>query len=43
MGSSDGKYIEIISGLSEGDIVITSETEGIKEGTLIEVTLEGDD
>ena len=43
MGSSDGKYIEIISGLSEGYIVITSETEGIKEGTLIEVTLEGDD
>ncbi len=40
MGSSDGKYIEIISGLSEGEIVITSEVDGIKEGTPVDVSLE---
>ena len=38
-GITDGKYVEIISGLSEGDVVITSDTEGIKEGTPVSVTL----
>ena len=40
-GADDGKYLEIISGLSEGDIVVTSDTEGLKEGTKVEITLEG--
>ena len=43
MGSSDGKYIEIISGLSEGETVITSAVDGIKDGTPVEVTLEEGD
>ena len=43
MGASDGKYIEIVSGLSEGETIITSEVEGIKEGTPVDVTLEGDE
>ena len=36
-GINDGNYIEILSGLSQGDIVVTSETEGLKENTEIEV------
>lgn len=39
-GADDETFIEIISGLSEGETVITSDTGGIKPGTPIEVTLE---
>ncbi|ORU00691.1 putative Co/Zn/Cd efflux system membrane fusion protein [Anaerovibrio sp. JC8] len=39
-GITDGTYMEIISGLSEGDIVITSDTEGLTSGTEIDITLE---
>jgi hypothetical protein len=39
-GVSDGNYIEIISGLQLGDIVITADTEGIAAGTEIELTIE---
>lgn len=42
-GMTDGEYIEIVAGLSEGQVVITSDTEGLKEGTPVEVTLEGDE
>ncbi len=41
-GVTDGTYIEIVAGLQEGDVVITSDTEGLKEGTPIEVSLEED-
>ncbi len=36
-GFYDNKYIEIRSGLMEGDVIITSETEGLSLGTKIEV------
>lgn len=39
-GISDGKYVEILSGLSEGEIVITSGTDGLQEDIQIEVTVE---
>lgn len=39
-GANDEKYIEIVSGLAEGEVVITSDTKGLKAGTPIEVTLE---
>jgi RND family efflux transporter MFP subunit len=39
-GVTDGKYVEIKSGLAAGDIVITSDTEGIDEGTKIEIIVE---
>lgn len=39
-GANDETYVEIIAGLKEGDIVITSDTAGIKAGTPIDVTLE---
>lgn len=41
-GLDDGKYVEILSGLSAGDIVVTSETSGLQEGTEVEVNLEED-
>lgn len=37
-GINDEKYIEILSGLSENETVIISDTNGIKTGTPIEVT-----
>ena len=37
-GVNDGTYIEIISGLKAGDVVITSDTDGLKEGIPVEVT-----
>lgn len=40
-GVDDGEYIEIKSGLSEGDIVITSDTSELKSGMKANVTLEG--
>jgi hypothetical protein len=41
-GASDGTYIEIIQGLSEGDVVITSDTDGIKDGVAVDVAIEED-
>lgn len=40
IGVTDGKYVEVKSGLQAGDIVITSDTEGIEEGTQIDIVLE---
>jgi len=39
-GVSDGNYIEVISGLQPGDIVITADTEGVAAGTEVELTIE---
>ena len=39
-GVTDGNYIEVISGLQLGDIVITADTEGVAAGTEIELTIE---
>ena len=40
-GANDGKYIEILMGLHEGDTVITSATKGLEEGMKVTVTLTG--
>lgn len=42
-GVDDGKYIEIISGLREGETVITSASEGLADGMKVTVTLEEGD
>lgn len=42
-GADDGTYVEILSGLSEGETVITSDTEGLEVGTKVTVTLTGGD
>ena len=39
-GTDDGTYIEILSGLSEGEIVVTSGTEGLSNGEHAEVVLD---
>lgn len=42
-GVDDGNYVEILSGLREGDIVITSAAEDLKDGMKVTVTLAGGD
>lgn len=42
-GINDGKYIEIINGLSEGDIVITSDTDGLKDGIKVDITMDNEE
>lgn len=42
-GSNDGDFIEITSGLKEGEIVITSATEGLESGMKVTVSLTGGD
>lgn len=42
-GIDDGNYIEIISGLSEGETVVTSASEGLEDGMKVTVTLTGGD
>ncbi len=42
-GVDDGEYVEILSGLREGDIVITSAAEGLEDGMKVTVTLIGGD
>ena len=39
-GFSDGNFIQIVSGLNEGDIVITSSTSGLSEGLPVDVTID---
>ena len=41
-GLTDGKYMQVVSGLNEGDIVVTSYTEGLTEGLSVEVSVEGE-
>jgi len=43
VGANDGKYVEILTGLKEGETVITSATKGLEEGTKVTVTLTGGD
>lgn len=38
-GLDDGEYIEILSGLNEGDVVITSNTDGLESGMAADVAL----
>ena len=40
-GADDGKYIEVITGLREGETVVTSATKGLEEGMKVTVTLAG--
>lgn len=42
-GADDGNYVEIISGLSEGETVITSAADGLEDGMKVTVTLTGGD
>ena len=39
-GVNDKNFLEVIDGLNEGDIVITSSPEGLSEGLQVEVTLD---
>lgn len=39
-GLTDGDYIEIVSGLAEGDTVVTANTDGLDEGMMADITLE---
>lgn len=39
-GITDGRYIEIVSGLEAGDVVVTSSTDGLEEGMVADITLE---
>ena len=42
-GADDGTYVEILWGVREGETVVTSASEGLKEGMKVELTLmEGD-
>ena len=38
-GLEDEQYVEVVSGLSEGDVVITSDHEGLRDGMQATVTL----
>ena len=40
-GADDGSFIEILSGLTEGDTVVTSAAEGLADGMKVTVNLEG--
>ena len=40
VGVQDKEYIEILAGVSEGDVVITSGKEGLESGTKAAVQLE---
>ncbi|MBQ6004641.1 MAG: efflux RND transporter periplasmic adaptor subunit [Selenomonadaceae bacterium] len=42
-GIDDGNYIEIVSGVNEGEIVVTSASEGLKDGMKVTVTMVGGD
>ena len=39
-GIDDGEYVEILSGIAEGEIVIISDVEGLENGMKAEVKLE---
>ena len=42
-GADDGTYIEILSGLREGETVVTSAAEGLEDGMKVTVTIGDDD
>ena len=39
-GTNDGSYIEVLSGLTEGEIVVTSGMEGLADGVHAEIILD---
>lgn len=39
-GANDGKYIEVLEGLKDGEIVVNHNKEGLSNGTPVNVTLE---
>lgn len=39
-GASNDRYVEIVSGISAGDIVITSDSDGLEEGMKVNVVFE---
>lgn len=39
IGADDGKFVEILSGLRENEIVVTSATKGLEDGTKVEINL----
>lgn len=39
-GADDGKYIEVASGLKDGEIVILDSFDGLADGVKVEITLE---
>ena len=41
-GTDDGNFVEIISGLGEGETVVTSAAEGLENGMKVTVTLTED-
>ena len=41
VGADDGKFAEVLSGISEGEIVVTSATKGLESGMKAEITLIG--
>ena len=42
-GANDGTYIEVLSGLSEGEVVVTSGMEGLTDGAHAEIVLDDTD
>ena len=38
-GANDGKFVEVLSGLREGEVVVTSATKGLETGMKVTVTL----
>lgn len=42
-GADDGTYVEILSGLREGETVVTSAAEGLENGMKVTVSIGGDD
>lgn len=42
-GADDGTYVEVVSGLHEGETVVTSAAGGLENGMKVTVTLGGDD
>lgn len=39
IGADDGKFVEILSGLNEGETVVTSATKGLEDGMNVEINL----
>lgn len=42
-GANDGIFIEVVHGLHENELVVTSGTEDLEDGMKVDFTLEGDD
>lgn len=42
-GADDGKFIEVLSGIAEGETVVTSAQKGLEDGMKVTVNLNGDE